>query len=268
MQLNGQKGIVAEYLTYKAHVCRQIYANPDLADTRTAELESEWPEYPKSTTLLPVRAYLTSGAQQHVPVLDRPSDLNEGRVWLREYLEEDVQQKQEHRQHHIHIPNDDGTRIPLAHCRHIDNPKLCKSEFPRTKWLTEKPVVLCKCILNKMGLPASGRRNKLGSLHGPMNNEWLNGTHPAMLAAQGCNSDVQLPYRLPISAGTHSCDGSCLGDINEEEMVLAAQLAQDAQAGYACDYCNKRQPMAFSEVKECMKGVRALGSQLKSESLA
>jgi hypothetical protein len=59
-----------------------------------------------------------------------------------------------------------------------------------------------------------------------------------------------------------------LGDINEEEMVLAAQLAQDAQAGYACDYCNKCQPMAFSEVKECMKGVRALGSQLKSESLA
>ena len=115
VQLNGQKGIVAEYLTYKAHVCRQIYANPDLADTRTAELESEWPEYPKSTTLLPVRAYLTSGAQQHVPVPDRPSDLNEGRAWLREYLEEDVQQKHEHRQHHIHIPNDDGTRIPLAH---------------------------------------------------------------------------------------------------------------------------------------------------------
>ena len=128
------------------------------------------------------------------------------------------------------------------------------------KWLIASPVVLCKCLLDEMGMPSSGRRNKIGSLHGPMNNEWLNGTHPAMLAAHGFNSDVQLPYRLPICAETITCDGKCLESVDEDEMILASQLAQDAQAGYACDYCNKRQHMAFSGAKECLRGSEASGS--------
>ena len=88
-----------------------------------------------------------------------------------------------------------------------------------------------------------------------------------MLASHGFNSDVQLPYRLPITAHTYSCDGACLTDTNNDDMVMAAQFAQDAQAGYACDYSNKRQPMAFSEVKECIKGIRALGGQLRGDSI-
>ena len=123
---------------------------------------------------------------------------------------------QEHRQHHIHIPNEKGERLPLTHCRRKDNPKVCKADFPRTKWLTASPVVLCKCLLDEMGMPSSGRRNKIGSLHGPMNNEWLNGTPPAMLAAHGFNSDVQLPYHLPICAETITCDGKCLESVDEE----------------------------------------------------
>ena len=84
-----------------------------------------------------------------------------------------------------------------------------------------------------------------------------------MLAAHGFNSDVQLPYRLPICVATITCNGKCLESVDEEEMILASQLAQDAQAGYACDYCNKRQPMAFSEVKECLKGLRGLGQRME-----
>ena len=34
----------------------------------------------------------------------------------------------------------------------------------------------------------------------------------------------------------------------DEDVVEAAQTAQDAQCGYACDYQNKRGPMAFNEV--------------------
>ena len=78
-----------------------------------------------------------------------------------------------------------------------------------------------------------------------MNDEYLNGTHPAMLAAQRFNSDVQLPYRFPILQATHSnCDKGCVEDDEacEDLIVRAAQVAQDAQAGYACDYCTKRQP--------------------------
>ena len=85
-----------------------------------------------------------------------------------------------------------------------------------------------------------------------MNHAWLNGTHPALLAAHGFNSDVQLPYRFPITEATHSshvCLLKCFDFLDERTMVNAAQVSQDAQAGYACDYQNKRQPMACNEKK-------------------
>ena len=90
-----------------------------------------------------------------------------------------------------------------------------------------------------------------------------------MLAAQRFNSDVQLPYRFPILQATHSnCDKSCVEDDEacEDLIVRAAQVAQDAQAGYACDYCTKRPPMAFNEVKECCKGHQELSQKLRGQS--
>ena len=119
-----------------------------------------------------------------------------------------------------------------------------------------------------MGMAVTGKRSKLGALHGPMHHESLNGTHPAMLAAQGCNSDVQLPYRFPVCAATHDCEEACTGELGEDIIVEATQVAQDAQAGYACDYCNKRQPMAFNEVKECCKGHQDLSRRLAGERVS
>eukprot|EP00973_Karenia_brevis_P015120 2066497-Karenia_brevis.AAC.1 len=68
-------------------------------------------------------------------------------------------------QHHVHVKNKDGQRVPLQHCRRADNRKLCKSG-----------------LLALMDRVPAGRRNDLGSLHGPMNEPNLNGTHPALLA--------------------------------------------------------------------------------------
>ena len=116
-----------------------------------------------------------------------------------------------------------------------------------------------------MGMCLQGRRSKLGSMHGPLNQESLNATHPAMLAGHRFNSDVQLPYRFPIIEGTHACEELCVDSANEMSIVEAAQAAQDAQAGYACDYCNKRHPMAFNEVKECCKGHTDLNQSLHGE---
>eukprot|EP00973_Karenia_brevis_P051267 7121397-Karenia_brevis.AAC.1 len=45
------------------------------------------------------------------------------------------------------------------------------------------------------------------------------------------------------------------------------QCSQDAQAGYACDYCAKRQPMAFNEVKECCKGHGSMNQRLAGERI-
>lgn len=61
---------------------------------------------------------------------------------------------------------------------------------------------MCKCKCNV------DRR-----LHGPMNETNINGTHPAMLTTQQCNSD------------------------------------EDTQRSYACDYQNKRQPCVYHEVR-------------------
>lgn len=180
-----------------------------------------------------------------------------------------VQLLQEHKQHHVHIWDEEaGERIPLTHCRRKDNPKLCKSDFPRTLWLVDEAVILCQGLLKSMGMPFTGKRNKLGSLHGPMNQENLNGTDGAMLAAHGFNSDVQLPYRFAISTETHTyCSVNCIDLASSDEIIEACQLCQDAQAWYACDYCNKRQPMAFNEVKECMKGHHTLNEQLEGQPI-
>ena len=158
------------------------------------------------------------------------------------------------KQHHVHVRNPDTRlREPPGACKRKDKPKLCKSDFPRMSWLVREAVFLCANLLDQMGLPTRGRRCQLGSLHGPMNHEFINGTHPSMLATQRCNSDVQLFDRIPMIKEYYlCCHCKCILS-NDKVMVEAMQLAQDAQAGYACDYCTKRQPMAFNEVKECCK---------------
>ena len=244
----GQAPIVEGYLRYKSHVCRQVYADPEDWQSRQAVIEEAWPEYADSLELLSQRRYLVSESMK-------------GRDWCHLYLQH-VQSVQEMKNHHVHTLNSKGERVPLTHCRRADDPTKCKGDFPRTRWLIDRPVVLCQGLLHQMGLASSGRRNRLGSLHGPQNDPNLNGTAPAQLVSLLCNSDVQLPYRLPLTEMTHAdaslCSERCWEQINTMQMVEAAQLSQDAQAGYACDYQNKRSARSCNEVKECVKGHRQL----------
>ena len=125
--------------------------------------------------------------------------------------------------------------------------------------------------MKKMGMPCGGRRNRLGSLHGPQNEENFNGTHPAMTVALPYNSDVQLPYRLPICFSTHAtkhCAEDCINTVNYKEMLNAAQNSQDAQAGYACDYQNKRAARSCNEVREAVKGHRTMHASIAEESVS
>ena len=102
-----------------------------------------------------------------------------------------------------------GEREPIQGCKRKDNPKLCKADYPRTTWLVEKSLVICPGLAEKMSMPAKGKKSKIGCLHGPSNHEYLNATHPAILAAHRFNSDVQLPYRFPVMAETHYCEKDC-----------------------------------------------------------
>ena len=170
------------------------------------------------------------------------------------------------KQHHYHpIDPTTGERKPLAGCQKKDRPGECKSDFPRVRWLCADAIVLCPCALALHGFADGGRKNRLGALFGPCNNCWLNGCHPALLAAlRGGNVDVQVPYRLPFKCAT--C-GKSLTRKQRWDIALAAQRAQDAQTGYCSDYCAKNQPMGMHEIKEFQKGHAALHGSIHQQGL-
>ena len=118
------------------------------SEEHRTRVESTWPEYKDSAALLSQRSYLVSTCS--------PAE------WCNTYLKDHVQTIQEMKQHHVHIMSSKGERLPLAHCQRADNPKECKSDFPRTKWIISRAVVLCAGLMKKMGMPLGGKRNKLG----------------------------------------------------------------------------------------------------------
>ena len=160
-------------------------------DARIAVAEASWPSHEHDVTMTTLPDYFLRRAAA-------ADDLEaEATEWRRLYLENDVVHLQLLKQHHYHPYNEVAqARVPLAGCQKSDRPKLCKSDFPRTQWLCSEATVLCPCKLHLYGMPVSGRKNRLGALHGPCGHEWLNGCAPAMLAGlRGANCDVQVPYR-------------------------------------------------------------------------
>ena len=231
--------------------------------------ETAWPDYKYSTFRATIPEYLRepSGDAVNLHDTDQLSDkIVQSQKWLDTYLHEDVEQVQQMKQHHANLLDVDTQVLePLAACRRKDNPNLCKADFPRIKWLVTKAVILCAKLLQQMDQIISGRRCMLGSMRGHTNHPSINGTHPAMLVCHRCNSDVQLPCRFPIIPESHCCgDETCLRN-DDKALVHAAQAAQDAQAGYYCDLCTKRQLCAFNEVKSCCKGHTTLSQRVRSE---
>jgi hypothetical protein len=61
MQPENLKQLVADYLRYKKHVCREEYEDVDVWENqRRVVIESAWPEYKDSTVLVSSRNYLRS----------------------------------------------------------------------------------------------------------------------------------------------------------------------------------------------------------------
>ena len=221
---------------------------------RIAAAGASWPTHELDVTMTTVPAYQLQRATKAANMQSEAAD------WQKRYMAEDVVQLQLLKQHHYHPYNETSQgRVPLAGCQKSDRPGVCKSDFPRTQWLCTQATVLCPCKLKTYGMPSSGRKNRLGALHGPCGHEWLNGCAPAMLAGlRGANCDVQVPYRLPYSCPT--C-GDQLTAEERQQMSLAAQRAQDAQTGYCADYCSKGQPMGHGEIREFQKGHEQLYAQ-------
>ena len=237
---------------------RTVYENPEEWEQKREETEKQWPEYRHSTLALSRPTYQSA------------NDSVDEQTWRRLYLREDVEVLQQLKQHHVHNPPTEpgGPRTPLDHCRSKEDPTKCKAGFPRNQQLIDNTALLCKGLAEEMKMPVKGKRSALGRLWGPCNDPNLNGNHPALLAALHCNGDVQVPYRFPITEDLHDacgrCDKSCHAEQNLQEMTQQEQVNQAAQAGYACDYSNKRNPIAVHEVKEWQRSQAELATELEN----
>ncbi|CAJ1385063.1 unnamed protein product, partial [Effrenium voratum] len=275
--LHARMQVFVQYASYTAHVRRSVYCDPDGWERDRAAAEEEWPEYKDCALMLSRPAYQASRRL-------RPEE------WTRRYLAEDVEQLQQRKQHHVHLSaGPGGERRPLAHCRDPKDPTRCKSGFPRNSQLIlGRTALVCRGLAEQLDLPVKGKRSSLGLQWGPVNDPNLNGNRPALLAALRCNGDLQAPYRFPVTKETHDdalCqEETCVGDGDVKLLVREAQrtqagrevaavlpgsvcsrVAQAAQAGYGCDYMNKRLPIAVQELKEWQRGHRELGEDLKDK---
>ena len=246
-----------KYCAYTAHISRTVYHDPEQWEQQRQQTETDWPEYRTSTLALSRPAYQSADGS----TMDGPT-------WRRLFLEKDVEALQQLKQHHVHLPKtENGPRLPLEHCRDKKDPSKCKAGFPREHRLVDKPVLVCKGLATQMEMPPKGKRSALGQLWGPCNDPNLNGNHPAMLAALRCNGDVQVPYRFPIIEELHEACGRCALECASQqdlsEISRQAQVNQAAQAGYACDYQNKRLPIAVHEVQEWQKSHKELETELQ-----
>ena len=242
--------LLRRYSSYTAHVRRMVYCDPERWKEEQEDIEAEWPEYKTCNLMIGRPAYQTDSAMS-------------ARTWRATYLSNDVEALQKRKQHHVHLPaGPNGERLPLNHCRDPNDPTKCKSGFPRDKWLTDTPILLCPAEAQNRGMPCKGKRSMVGLLWGPCNDPNVNGTHPAMLASLRCNSDVQVPYRFPLLPELHDSTKACMATCCEQiplwKLTKEAQTQQAAQAGYACDYQNKRLPVCVRECKEWMKAQASL----------
>lgn len=238
--------------SYSGYVQRKVYCNKDAWERERDEVEDAWPEFRNCTLMCSRPAY----QEDHLMTPE---------AWRATYLSEDVEGLQKRKQHHVHLPGPDGMRLPLKHCQDAKDPTKCKSGFPRTPWLTEEPFVVCPGLAEEKEMPHKGKRSMVGLPWGPCNEPNLNGTHPALLAALRCNSDVQPPYRFPLTPQSHSshlCKSEC-EKVPVRNLIWEAQVNQAAQAGYAADYQNKRLPVAVHECKEWMKAQKKLVEELE-----
>ena len=150
------------YLTYSGHVMHGVYEGH-------SQEEASWPEHKNEQSMIERPMY------QRLPAVCADSgDAAEAMSWAMEYLKDDVARLQFLKQHHYHPINaETGERMPLHGCQKGDKAGVCKSDFPRQAWRTERGMVLCPCQAEAHGMASQGRKNRIGALHGPYGNEWL-----------------------------------------------------------------------------------------------
>ena len=185
-------------------------------------------------------------------------------------------------QHHWHVLTKEGERIPTSYCKPQRGNKqdcICKRGFPKhvIKDKTGQIVkskyrerVVCHGVALEMKLRCTGRRNALGMVLGKRHCEWYSGTSSILAELFLSNTDIQLPYRVPLNAITHDEDchsTKCLKHLSNKHLCIITQKAMKQMAGYFGGYISKRQKMGRFEVQNSIKSMPFLQTKLAERNL-
>ena len=82
-----------------------------------------------------------------------------------------------------------------------DAPNKCKHGFPKT--LCDVARVVCRGNARKFRQSTAGRRNALGCVLNPRDNQWLSGTMHAFTLMFMGNSHTGINFRIPLLPEKH-----------------------------------------------------------------
>ena len=111
----------------------------------------------------------------------------------------------------------------------------CKMGFPRKVLPKVRPRVVCPGIAPSLGLQCSGRRNALGSIAGSRRCPSFSATSRILSKLHKSNTNVQLPYRVPLLEATHDPEctsDKCLSEKNKRRLFFNAQRVVKQMSGY------------------------------------
>ena len=103
--------------------------------------------------------------------------------------------------------------------------------------------------------------------------EYYRGTSSILATIFQSNTDVQVPYRVPVNSITHDKDcrnPKCVADLsgkNLKNLVLVAQKAMKQMTGYFGGYISKRQKSGRFELENSIKALPLFQNKLQEKKL-
>ena len=303
VDLAEQKQQVERIVDFQTHLHQEEHFYPTIHENNIDELERSFHANNSGE-----RERLLIGSQFNVfseshqaPFLwqrDRRSDKEVARTeaeadansFERKYKKE-VQYIFSRVQHHWHLKNKEGQRIPMKYCRlrnkqpqggrqpQCQNPQ-CRMGMPKYIPVNKAGLLLknkirnriiCPGISKHVGLKCSGRRNALGSVAGKRSSAWFSGTSAMLAKLCHSNTNVQCPYRIPLLKASHDPDCKstrCLSPKQRKRMFILSQRAMKQMIGYFGGYISKKQKLGRFELKETIKANPFLQAKLKAKQHA
>ena len=189
-----------------------------------------------------------------LPAPANPADLQTDAARYRQLYQTAVQVKLSHQQHHMHSWDPKHKcYVPLPACQKKDAPNKCKHGFPKT--LCDVARVVCRGNARKFRQSTAGRRNALGCVLNPRDNQWLSGTMHAFTLMFMGNSHTGINFRIPLLPETHdpACERNCLATETLQRLQRLMQHAAKKATQYFTGYLQKPQPLGRKELQQAAK---------------